>query len=196
MRYYFKPVISLPSRAASPPAAARAVCANNNAVCLLKTPFRAFIVSQNGGNASRGSSGNARAAALGDYSNMRQGAGGLRGALFRQTNGRAQSTVQRTKVCRSELPANDVMCRFNTPRSFLLLSRVSILRHCYIFVTNFITAEFRVRRRGHAPERRPPRVTWGLHAFLAVVCGSVCFELAYGSFYGIVEEGKRVGEPT
>ncbi|GBO99698.1 hypothetical protein EVAR_794_1 [Eumeta japonica] len=43
--------------------------------------------------------------------------------------------------CRSELPAIDVMHRFNTP--WLLLPRVSILRHCDAFVANFTAAEFR-----------------------------------------------------
>ncbi|GBP44260.1 hypothetical protein EVAR_22144_1 [Eumeta japonica] len=46
------------------------------------------------------------------------------------------------KLRHSELPANDVMPRFDTPRSFLLLPCVPILRHCGAFVTNFTAAEF------------------------------------------------------
>ncbi|GBP70208.1 hypothetical protein EVAR_7474_1 [Eumeta japonica] len=34
------------------------------------------------------------------------------------------------------------MRRFSAPRSFLLRSSVSILRHCDAFVTNFTTTEF------------------------------------------------------
>ncbi|GBP56450.1 hypothetical protein EVAR_40441_1 [Eumeta japonica] len=45
-------------------------------------------------------------------------------------------TVQRAKLYRSGLSANDVIRRFNVPRPFLLL-RVPILRHCDEFVTNF-----------------------------------------------------------
>ncbi|GBP89516.1 Tigger transposable element-derived protein 4 [Eumeta japonica] len=37
-------------------------------------------------------------------------------------------TVQRTKLCCSEVSANDIMHRFNAPRPFLLLCRVPILR--------------------------------------------------------------------
>ncbi|GBP87921.1 hypothetical protein EVAR_100216_1 [Eumeta japonica] len=51
------------------------------------------------------------------------------------------STEQGTKLCRSELPANDIMRSFNTPRPFLLRLRVPILRHCVAFVTNFTAAE-------------------------------------------------------
>ncbi|GBP33134.1 hypothetical protein EVAR_18615_1 [Eumeta japonica] len=51
-------------------------------------------------------------------------------------------TAQRTKLCRSELPMNDVLRRHNSPRPFLLLPRFSILRHCDAFVTNFTAAEF------------------------------------------------------
>ncbi|GBP55259.1 hypothetical protein EVAR_24455_1 [Eumeta japonica] len=47
------------------------------------------------------------------------------------------------KLCRSELPANDVMRRFNTPPTFLLLTLVPISHHCDPFVTNFAATEFR-----------------------------------------------------
>ncbi|GBP96541.1 hypothetical protein EVAR_100192_1 [Eumeta japonica] len=43
------------------------------------------------------------------------------------------STAQRTILCRSELPAHDVMNRFNAPRPFLLLPCVPILRYCARF---------------------------------------------------------------
>ncbi|GBP48408.1 hypothetical protein EVAR_36842_1 [Eumeta japonica] len=49
--------------------------------------------------------------------------------------------AQRRKLCRSELPANDVMSRFNAPRPFLLLLLVSISRHHDAFVSNFTTAK-------------------------------------------------------
>ncbi|GBP40949.1 hypothetical protein EVAR_26030_1 [Eumeta japonica] len=51
-------------------------------------------------------------------------------------------TVQRTKLCLSELSANDVMRRFNSPRPFLLPPPLPILRHCDAFVANFTAAEF------------------------------------------------------
>ncbi|GBP48930.1 hypothetical protein EVAR_96911_1 [Eumeta japonica] len=51
-------------------------------------------------------------------------------------------TVQRTKLCRSELSANDIMRGFSSPRPFVLLLRVCILPHCDAFVTNFTAAEF------------------------------------------------------
>ncbi|GBP81060.1 hypothetical protein EVAR_62100_1 [Eumeta japonica] len=51
--------------------------------------------------------------------------------------------VQRAKLCRSELPANDAMRRFNAPRPFLLLPRVLVSGHCDSIVTNFTAAEFR-----------------------------------------------------
>ncbi|GBP97457.1 hypothetical protein EVAR_101209_1 [Eumeta japonica] len=51
-------------------------------------------------------------------------------------------TVQRTELCRSELPANCVMRGFDAPRAFLLLRRVPILCHCDALVTNFTAAEF------------------------------------------------------
>ncbi|GBP72316.1 hypothetical protein EVAR_90412_1 [Eumeta japonica] len=50
--------------------------------------------------------------------------------------------VRRTKLCRSELPADNAMRRFNAPQPFLL-PRVPILRFCDAFVTNFTAAEFR-----------------------------------------------------
>ncbi|GBP29649.1 hypothetical protein EVAR_79198_1 [Eumeta japonica] len=56
-------------------------------------------------------------------------------------------TVQRTKLCRSGWPANDATRRYNTPRPFLLLSRVPLLRHCDAFATNFTAAEFRASCR-------------------------------------------------
>ncbi|GBP72126.1 hypothetical protein EVAR_49309_1 [Eumeta japonica] len=49
----------------------------------------------------------------------------------------------RTKLCRSELPANDVMRRFNAPRPYLLLRRFPILHHFDASVTNLSAAEFR-----------------------------------------------------
>ncbi|GBP35673.1 hypothetical protein EVAR_74998_1 [Eumeta japonica] len=45
--------------------------------------------------------------------------------------------LQRTKLCCSELPANDVMRRFKAPQPFLLLLRVPILCLCHAFVTYF-----------------------------------------------------------
>ncbi|GBP15425.1 hypothetical protein EVAR_80595_1 [Eumeta japonica] len=57
------------------------------------------------------------------------------------------SAVQRTKICRSDLPAIDVIRRLKTFRTFLLLPCVPILRHCDAFVTNFTAAEFRTLYR-------------------------------------------------
>ncbi|GBP39092.1 hypothetical protein EVAR_27452_1 [Eumeta japonica] len=51
-------------------------------------------------------------------------------------------TVRSTKLYRSELATNDVIRTFNTPRPFLLLPRVPVLRHYDAFVTNFTEAEF------------------------------------------------------
>ncbi|GBP06258.1 hypothetical protein EVAR_3599_1 [Eumeta japonica] len=51
--------------------------------------------------------------------------------------------MQRTKLCRSELPANDALHRFNAPRPFLLIPGVPILCYCDAFLTNFTAAEFR-----------------------------------------------------
>ncbi|GBP63637.1 hypothetical protein EVAR_47975_1, partial [Eumeta japonica] len=51
--------------------------------------------------------------------------------------------VQRTKLYRSELPANDVLRKYNAPQTFLLLLRVPNLRYCDAFLTNFTAAEFR-----------------------------------------------------
>ncbi|GBP32748.1 hypothetical protein EVAR_18900_1 [Eumeta japonica] len=45
--------------------------------------------------------------------------------------------IQRTKLYRYELPANDVMRRFSVTRPFILFPRVAILRNCDTFVTNF-----------------------------------------------------------
>ncbi|GBO98402.1 hypothetical protein EVAR_53_1 [Eumeta japonica] len=50
--------------------------------------------------------------------------------------------VQRTKLCCSELSANDILRRYYAPRPFLLLRRVPILRHCDAFVTNFTVAKY------------------------------------------------------
>ncbi|GBP36134.1 hypothetical protein EVAR_4278_1 [Eumeta japonica] len=49
-------------------------------------------------------------------------------------------SVQRTNLCRSELPANDAMRRFNALRLFFLLC---VLRRCDSFVTDFTAVEFR-----------------------------------------------------
>ncbi|GBP54427.1 hypothetical protein EVAR_35984_1 [Eumeta japonica] len=55
----------------------------------------------------------------------------------------AISTVQRTKLCRSEMPVNDPMRRFSAPRSFLLLPRVVNLRNPDAFRTGLTAIEFR-----------------------------------------------------
>ncbi|GBP76038.1 hypothetical protein EVAR_33346_1 [Eumeta japonica] len=52
-------------------------------------------------------------------------------------------TVRRTKLCRSELAANDILRRYYVPRPRLLLRRVPVLRHCDAFVTSFTAAKFR-----------------------------------------------------
>ncbi|GBP74957.1 hypothetical protein EVAR_60884_1 [Eumeta japonica] len=52
-------------------------------------------------------------------------------------------SLQRTKLCRSELAANDKLRRYYAPRPFLLLLRVSVLCHYDAFVTNFTAAKFR-----------------------------------------------------
>ncbi|GBP44761.1 Unconventional myosin-Va [Eumeta japonica] len=44
--------------------------------------------------------------------------------------------------CRSELPANDAMRRYNAPRLLLLLLRAPLLRPCDAFVTIFTAADF------------------------------------------------------
>ncbi|GBP83319.1 hypothetical protein EVAR_57581_1 [Eumeta japonica] len=49
-------------------------------------------------------------------------------------------TAQRTKLCRSEFPANDAIRGYNSPRPFLPLPRVPVLCRCYTFVTNFTAA--------------------------------------------------------
>ncbi|GBP11038.1 hypothetical protein EVAR_79717_1 [Eumeta japonica] len=54
-------------------------------------------------------------------------------------------TVQCTKLCRSELPANDAA------RPFLLLPRIPILRRCDDFVANFTPAKFLSERAGGPP---------------------------------------------
>ncbi|GBP24224.1 hypothetical protein EVAR_80077_1 [Eumeta japonica] len=51
-------------------------------------------------------------------------------------------TVQRTKLCRSELPANDAMRRFNAPRTFPLLPRVLTLRYSDAFAANCTAVGF------------------------------------------------------
>ncbi|GBP23926.1 hypothetical protein EVAR_17563_1 [Eumeta japonica] len=53
-----------------------------------------------------------------------------------------ERAVQLTKLCRSELAANDILRRYYAPQPFLLRHRVLILRHCAVFVTNFTAAEF------------------------------------------------------
>ncbi|GBP19362.1 hypothetical protein EVAR_12403_1 [Eumeta japonica] len=64
--------------------------------------------------------------------------------------------VQRTKLCRSELPANDVMRSFNASRPSFLLPRLAIFHHCDAFVTNFTEAEFRGGLDNAAVAERPP----------------------------------------
>ncbi|GBP97877.1 hypothetical protein EVAR_70167_1 [Eumeta japonica] len=61
-------------------------------------------------------------------------------------------TLECTKFCRSELPANDVMRRFDTPRPFLCLRCVTILRHWNAFMTNFTASEF----SSYAPDMFKP----------------------------------------
>ncbi|GBP35808.1 hypothetical protein EVAR_20664_1 [Eumeta japonica] len=56
-------------------------------------------------------------------------------------------TVRRTKLCRSELPANDVMRRFNAPQPSLLLPRVPIYHHCDDLMTNFTAARSNLHER-------------------------------------------------
>ncbi|GBP32721.1 hypothetical protein EVAR_16885_1 [Eumeta japonica] len=53
------------------------------------------------------------------------------------------STVQRTKLCRSDLAANDILRRYYASPSFLFLPRVPTLHNCNAFATNFTAAEFR-----------------------------------------------------
>ncbi|GBP35450.1 hypothetical protein EVAR_94902_1 [Eumeta japonica] len=53
----------------------------------------------------------------------------------------AHCTVQRTKLCRSELAANGILRRYYAPRPFLL-RRIPILRRCDAFATNFTAAKF------------------------------------------------------
>ncbi|GBP19246.1 hypothetical protein EVAR_79845_1 [Eumeta japonica] len=60
--------------------------------------------------------------------------------------------LQRTKLCCSGLPANVVIRSFNTPRRPVLLHpRVSVLRRCYAFATNFTPAEVRYSLRPVRP---------------------------------------------
>ncbi|GBP13861.1 hypothetical protein EVAR_10437_1 [Eumeta japonica] len=65
-------------------------------------------------------------------------------SIAHMTNESQTGTVQRTKLCRSELAANDVPRRYYVARPFLLLRRVSILRHRDALATNFTAAKFRV----------------------------------------------------
>ncbi|GBP56922.1 Transmembrane protein 41 homolog [Eumeta japonica] len=58
------------------------------------------------------------------------------------TDKKVTGTVQHTKLCRSELVANDILPKYYDPRPFLL-RRVPILRRCDDFVTNFTAAKFR-----------------------------------------------------
>ncbi|GBP42825.1 hypothetical protein EVAR_83344_1 [Eumeta japonica] len=55
------------------------------------------------------------------------------------------STVRRTKLRRSELPANEAMRRLSAPRPIPFLPRVPILRLYNAFVSNF--TEFRTLYR-------------------------------------------------
>ncbi|GBP26619.1 Semaphorin-5A [Eumeta japonica] len=87
--------------------------------------------------------------------------------------------VRYTKLCRAELPAYDVMRRFNASRPFLLLPRMLILRRCDAFVTNFTTAEFRFfvcfigfiycsrRKNSQLPWRRKTKVPSSPHYITA-----------------------------
>ncbi|GBP06045.1 hypothetical protein EVAR_3282_1 [Eumeta japonica] len=52
---------------------------------------------------------------------------------------RYNTTHETLPLC---LAANDILRRYYAPRTFLLLRRVPILRHCDAFVTNFTAAEF------------------------------------------------------
>ncbi|GBP89131.1 Histone-lysine N-methyltransferase SETMAR [Eumeta japonica] len=63
--------------------------------------------------------------------------------LIYVSESREVGTVQRTKLCRSELLANDALRRSNAPGLYPFLPRVPILCHCNAFVTNFTAAEFR-----------------------------------------------------
>ncbi|GBP95699.1 hypothetical protein EVAR_71219_1 [Eumeta japonica] len=60
--------------------------------------------------------------------------------IHKVPNKSSLSTVKRTKLCRSELPAKDEMRKYNAPRPFFLPRNVPILRHCNGFVTNFSVA--------------------------------------------------------
>ncbi|GBP62806.1 hypothetical protein EVAR_50635_1 [Eumeta japonica] len=55
----------------------------------------------------------------------------------------AQCTVQRMKLCRSELPVNDAMRRYTALRPFLLLPTFLFVAYFDAFVTNFTAAEVR-----------------------------------------------------
>ncbi|GBP04447.1 hypothetical protein EVAR_3839_1 [Eumeta japonica] len=48
------------------------------------------------------------------------------GSLVKSIDLESEDIVQRTKLCRSELPANGVLHRHNAPRLFLFLPRVSV----------------------------------------------------------------------
>ncbi|GBP04463.1 hypothetical protein EVAR_3851_1 [Eumeta japonica] len=62
--------------------------------------------------------------------------------------------VPRTKLCRSELAANDILRKYYAPQRFLLFRRVPILRHCDAFVTNFTA---RCSEAGSSAVRSFPR---------------------------------------
>ncbi|GBP86041.1 hypothetical protein EVAR_68518_1 [Eumeta japonica] len=65
----------------------------------------------------------------------------------RRVQGAAETStlalVQRTKLCRSELFANDAMHSFNVPRPYLLLPRGPVSRYRDAFMINFTAAGFR-----------------------------------------------------
>ncbi|GBP12201.1 hypothetical protein EVAR_6380_1 [Eumeta japonica] len=75
--------------------------------------------------------------------------------IWRRTCEMCEYTVQLcgqyTKLCRSELPANDAVRKFNSPQPFLILPRISILRHCDAFVTTFTAAKFVTNRFRSSP---------------------------------------------
>ncbi|GBP50229.1 Probable tRNA methyltransferase 9B [Eumeta japonica] len=82
---------------------------------------------------------------------------------------RGTCTVQRTKCCRSGLPANDPMSGFDAPTPFLLLPRLPISRRRYAFVTNFTAAEFRA-----------------LYCIGVVVCDNLCLPFRDESFDAVL----------
>ncbi|GBP56449.1 hypothetical protein EVAR_40440_1 [Eumeta japonica] len=69
--------------------------------------------------------------------------------LSNKENGKSYTenscTVQRPKLCLSELAVNDICiyCEGITLSDLFLLCGVPVLRHCDVFVTNFTAAKFR-----------------------------------------------------